>query len=204
MWRNNQYGRTMLETLAVMAVIGMLGKGILSLVSSLYDKYKVSVITTQIKDLQDKIRLRYSAVGDYADLGDATKLSVLFKDNVIPVNMRSGDKVIHAFNGAVVFNEDVNKLKDDITGGITKYSITFKDIEAKACFELLSMSWTVNETSDLYSIFVEKEADEETETEAFAQTYTWGASNSTERLPLSIETVGNICSSQTNITWVFQ
>lgn len=192
MWKNSQSGRTMIETIAVLGIIGLVTSGLITMTTSVYNKYRIASITSQIKDLQKNIRTRYSALGNYSNLGDAATLPKLISDKVIPSNMLLNGTVVHAFGGSVVFNENTALLKDSVSGGVTRYSINFKDVRKEACVELLSLSWAINESSDLYSITTRN------------KTYSWDST--TLPLPMDVATVYNICAITTNqdITWIFQ
>lgn len=203
MFKTNQIGRTMIETIAVLAVITMVTRGLITIVMGVYNKYRISSITTQIKDLQKNIRTRYSAVANYADLSNASKVQELIKEKVIPHDMILSGQIVHAFGSKVEFNTDESKLKDEINGQINKYSITFKDVRREACVELLNLNWAVNESSDLLSITTRN------------KTYTWDSSTAATKLPLDGMRAMTICGQETgkdeddkpittDITWIFQ
>lgn len=203
MLKTSQSGRTMIETIAVIGIITLVTSGLITMVSSVYNKYKISAITSQLKDLQKSIRTRYAALGNYTDLGKSEKINELIKEKVIPYNMVLSGEVVHAFGGKVEFNKDESKLKDEVSGQINKYSITFKDVRKEACIELLGLNWAVNESSDLVSVTSRN------------KTYTWDSSADATKLPLDTLRVFQICSLEsgkdeedkpitTDIIWIFQ
>ena len=55
MTRNNEFGRSMIEILGVLAIIGMVTMSISKLIGSMHDRYKVSRVTQQITDLRKNI-----------------------------------------------------------------------------------------------------------------------------------------------------
>ncbi len=59
MTRNNEFGRSMIEILGVLAIIGMVTMSISKLIGSMHDRYKVSQVTQQITDLRKNISNRY-------------------------------------------------------------------------------------------------------------------------------------------------
>ena len=51
----SQSGRTMVEVLAVLSILGVLFTSVMMTVNSMYDKFKSSNIVTQIRDLRKGI-----------------------------------------------------------------------------------------------------------------------------------------------------
>ena len=68
MRKTDQSGASMIEMIGVLGIISVVTTGILATVSKNYDRYQQSAITTQIRDLQKNIRVRFSAMSDYRDL----------------------------------------------------------------------------------------------------------------------------------------
>ena len=56
MLKSSQAGRSMIEMLGVLGIISVIATSIITVVSKVFDKYKQSIITTQIRDLQKNIR----------------------------------------------------------------------------------------------------------------------------------------------------
>lgn len=54
----SQSGRTMVEVLAVLSILGVLFTSVMMTVNSMYDKFKSSNIVTQIRDLRKGINNR--------------------------------------------------------------------------------------------------------------------------------------------------
>lgn len=183
MRKTDQSGASMIEMLSVLAIISVVATGIMATVAKIYDRYQQSAITTQIRDLQKNIRVRFSAMSDYRDLSKNNAVERLIKERVIPSDMASNGKLFHAYNGEV-----------ELSGTQYDYTIKFSDIKRNGCVDLLGLSWTVNDTSDLIRL------------KANGVTYTWTAGGS-KQLPIGLIEAGARCDkdrTKNTIEWTFQ
>lgn len=183
MRKTNQLGASMVEMIGVLGIISVLSVGIIATITKIYDRYQQSTIITQIRDLQKNIRVRFASMADYRDLSKTNAVEQLVKERVIPSNMVSGNKLYHAYNGPV-----------KISGTQYDYTIKFSDIKKGGCVDLLTLSWTVNDTSDLIRLKVN------------GTTYTWTAGGSNQ-LPIGLIEAGKRCDSdrtKNSIEWTFQ
>lgn len=183
MRKTNQIGASMVEMLGVLGIISVISVGIIATITKIYDRYQQSTIITQIRDLQKNIRVRFASMSDYRDLSKANAVGQLVTERVIPSNMVSGNKLYHAYNGPVA-----------MSGTQYDYTIKFSDIKKGGCVDLLTLSWTVNDTSDLIRL------------KANGTTYTWTASGSNQ-LPIGLIEAGKRCDSdrtKNSIEWTFQ
>lgn len=184
MLKSSQAGRSMIEMLGVLGIISVIATSIITVVSKVFDKYKQSIITTQIRDLQKNIRTMYSATADYRDLSKNNTVEMLIKERAVPPNMVMNGKLYHAYGGAV-----------ELTGTQYTYSITFKAVKREGCIDLLGLSWTVNDTSDLIELITPKDK------------YNWTGLNGHKKLPITGIQPYSMCDedrTKNDITWVFQ
>lgn len=184
MRKSNQSGASMVEMIGVIGIIAIVTTGIIATISKVYDRYQQTSIATQIRDLQKNIRTRYAAMADYSDLSKSSSVATLLKERVVPNNMVSNNKIYHAYNGPVT-----------ITGTKYDYTIKFADLKKGGCVDLLSLSWTVSDSSDLIKLKVD------------GKTYTWTGSGSSSQLPIGLIEAGKRCQqdrSKNAIEWTFQ
>ena len=66
--KNTQSGRSMVEMLGVLAIIGVLSVGGIAGYSKAMNKYKISKTTDQVSMLIANIRTMFSAQGNYKNL----------------------------------------------------------------------------------------------------------------------------------------
>ena len=138
----SQSGRTMVEVLAVLSILGVLFTSVMMTVNSMYDKFKSSNIVAQIRDLRKGINNRYAALGIYTGLSS----KILIDERLAPAQMAHGQKLLHSYQGEV-------KLAVGNTGGTGRsYKITFPSLPYKNCVELATINWEVEATATLVSI----------------------------------------------------
>ena len=184
MLKNCQKGSSMIEVIGVMGIISMITVGIFATISKIYDRYHQTAVITQIRDLQKNIQMRYATASDYRDLTKSNAVKTLIEERVIPYDMVSGDAIYNAYNGAVA-----------LSGTQYDYTISFSNLKKAGCIDLLTMDWTVNNTSDLIKLQVD------------GKTYTWTGDVSTLELPISLTDAAARCKdnqSQNTIKWTFQ
>ncbi len=184
MLKNCQKGSSMIEVIGVMGVIAMITTGIFATVSKIYDRYHQTAIVTQIRDLQKNIQMRYATAADYRELTDNNIMQTLIQERVIPFGMVSGNEVFHAYKGGV-----------QLSGTQYDYTVTFSDIKKSGCVDLVTMDWTVNNTSDLIKL------------EVGGKTFTWTGNSSSNRLPVSMGMANDVCKDKREdnvIKWTFQ
>lgn len=180
--RNNEYGRSMIEILGVLAIIGMVTMSLGKLISSMHDRYKISRITQQITDLKKSLSNRYAAYGDYSVI----KVADIISGRIVSGDMIEGGKVMHAYGSAVEFAGD----KDT-------YQVTFKELPQRVCLELALMNWQFHGDSDLFRIKIND------------TTFNWPimAGEGSKEMPVSISDATAACNKDDDkniITWTFR
>lgn len=190
----SQSGRTMIEVLAVLSLIGILVSSILGMINSMYDKFKSSEILSEIRDLRKGINGRYAATGDYTDIS----AKILIDERLAPSQMVNGQRLLHAYQGEV-------KFSPGNTGGKNRsYKISFPVLPYKNCLELATLNWDIDSTATLVSITINK------------TTFSWPVnkvssggvtqSNAATSLPMDYSKAATACTKDKNneIIWEFQ
>lgn len=142
MYKNDEKGRSLIEALLLLGIIGVLGFVSIQIISAALDKHRISRIGDQISSLSKTITVRYMSKGHYDDLD----IEILEKEHLIPRDMPvigTGENAIlrHAFGGDV-----------EIKGSGKTFQIAFLGLSKTACVELSMLNWTVNDTTNLVSI----------------------------------------------------
>lgn len=176
----NEKGATMVEVIMTLGIIGAFGVSIAALVTSMYDRYRVSRVGGQIEELKKTINNRYVADGQYTK----ASISTLIDEGLPPKDMINGKKLYHAYKGEVT-----------LKGSADSYEITFADLPQKICIELGIMNWTVDNSSDLVSLNINNKN--------FEWPWVAGASN---KLPAQMADVSTACKTgdANVIKWTFQ
>lgn len=178
--QNNEKGYTLIESLMFIGFVCVLAVSIISLVSNLLDKYRISRVTQQIKDIQKNIDFRFSASENFSEL----KSKLLTDEQIVPGDMVGDDKIYHAYNGEVTI---ASKRQDSV------YEVTFEDLPHNACVELAMVDWMTDYNSHLVHIKVNNKF------------FTWQGKNAT-KLPMEYTNAMESCNNSRNntITWQFQ
>ncbi|MBQ8661775.1 MAG: hypothetical protein IJ482_05575 [Alphaproteobacteria bacterium] len=127
-FNSEQSGRSMVEMLGVLAIIGVLSVGGISGYSKAMAKFKLTKAQDQLTMLLMNIRTAYATSPSYAGL-DA-KAAVDY--NLAPSDMITGTSLHNAFGGEVVLATANNNLN---------FSITFEGLGKETCASLASTDW---------------------------------------------------------------
>lgn len=204
-WKSNQKGGTMMETLAAISVVGMIGIGMLSVIGNVMSKFRQSVVVSQIQELQKNISDRYNVVGNYADL-DASAHQKLIDDKVIPSLMVDGSgEIRHRLGGRVFIGKDSGVPENNLTGVFGSddyYDVSFMELNYRTCVDILQINWIKNSGSNLMAISVNG---------AYLFLSPYGLSPDVSSatvfdLPVVLNDAMTACDQgdNNNITWVFQ
>ena len=131
--RKNQSGRTMVEMLAVLAVIGVLTVGAIAGLSQAMDKYRLSKTHDDILSINQSIVDLYAWSRRYPDMS-AAKMQEMCKNDVFPDGCISGSVAKNVYGGAY---EIMTSSTDSVV------TITLTNLPSNACTDLASdeMDW---------------------------------------------------------------
>ncbi len=123
---NNQSGRSMVEMLGVLAIIGVLSIGGIAGYSLAMQKYRTNQAIEAIQLLMTEIRTMFSGQGNYTGLGDA--------DGDIMTSVG----IANPFGGLVAAETGTND---------SQFNITLSDIPESSCISLATAPWGDNPPS---------------------------------------------------------
>ena len=130
--KNNQNGRSMVEMLGVLAIIGVLSAGGLAGYSKAMFKHKLNNTIDQITMLVTNIRTMYGTQDSYADI--ETNVRSL---GIIPASMGTGSTLVNPFKGTVtIAASDAAAGRDD-----TAFVVTYDNLPTEACIALATADW---------------------------------------------------------------
>ena len=193
--KENQNGRSMIEMLGVLAIIGVLSIGGIAGYSKAMSKYRVNKTADQISQLAQNIRVLYSSQKNYSGLN----YNVIKKAHLAPDDMyetTSTTNLTHPFGGLVEVG-----VYGKMSGGDNKaFLIRLDGIPQEACIELLTQDWGAGASSGLIALGAG----------SHGEAYYNNCSNSSSRQCASqgvmpVNTAISICSGaiNNNITWKF-
>jgi len=188
--KNNEQGRSMVEMLGVLAIIGVLSVGGISGYSKAMAKFKLTKAQDQITMLLMNIRTAFATSPNYGGLNSGNAIDY----NIAPGDMidTANSKINHAFGGAV----DVAACNSSgtATANGQYFYIALTKLGREACMSLASSDWG---TDGLVGMSI-------TTTEDF--TGTVADDMKAANMPLSLATASSKCSgkgSYHTIKWVY-
>ena len=182
----NQRGYTLLESIMFIAVITVVSIGIVKVINSMLDRYKISRLTSQVTELQKMINVRFAASENYRKLHH----SLIHDEKLYPGDINwDGSKMLHKYGGEI----DVRPV---LSG--RAYDITFKQLPKTACVELAIQNWAHDQSSNLIYMKVND----------YKNVWRKGANDNpkVKIMPISVVEAEDECSSELNneIIWRFQ
>ena len=136
MLKTNENGRSMIEMLGVLAIIGVLSVGGIAGYSKAMNKFKTNKVADNVSMMVANIKTLYAQQKTYEDLDNAEAVSM----GVIPdelVSDRDAGTLINAFNGAVFVSQSDSTVADDGKAFI----IEFDSLSKEACITLATNDW---------------------------------------------------------------
>lgn len=180
---SEQSGRSMVEMLGVLAIIGVLSVGGISGYSKAMAKFKLSKAMDQMSLLVANIRTAYSSMPTYTGLTTATSrdYGLASRDMYSP---KSGE-LVNAYGGSVL----VASVENNSIPG-TAFAVVYNGLDRDACISLATADWG---TAGLVGISVDKETKN-------APTTTTGLDYNLANLPVSLANASTKCASKTSAT----
>ena len=147
----NENGRSMVEMLGVLAIIGVLSVGGIAGYSKAMNKYKINKTTDQVSMLVANIRTLFSSQGNYEGLNNAQAI----KFGVVPEDMytaaagsASVSNIKNAFGGDVTIAAAGGRKENDNEAFIIEYA----GLSSEACVTIATGDWGSGQASGLIGI----------------------------------------------------
>ena len=151
----NEQGRSMVEMLGVLAIIGVLSVGGIAGYSKAMNKYKINKTTDQVSMLVANIRTLFSTQGNYDGLGNgqAVKFGIVPNDmydskSATSTNLTSSFSITNAFGGAVFIRPATLSENNDKGAFIIEYN----KLSTEACVTIVTGDWGSGQGSGLVGI----------------------------------------------------
>ncbi len=147
----NENGRSMVEMLGVLAIIGVLSVGGIAGYSKAMNKYKINKTTDQVSMLVANIRTLFSSQGNYAGLDNkqAIKFGVVPNDMYTAASAgASVENIKNAFGGDVFIKASGGRASGDNEAFVVVYS----GLSSEACVTIATGDWGSGQASGLIAI----------------------------------------------------
>ena len=145
--RNNENGRSMVEMLGVLAIIGVLSAGGLAGYSKAMFKHKLNTTMEQITMLVTNIRTAYGTQRTYTGL-DTAKVDQL---GALPAGIRNGDVYRNPFKGTVNVSAAEARKGVAASGFVVEYT----NLPKEACIALATADFGSGAGSGFIGVYVE-------------------------------------------------
>ena len=150
MIKTNETGRSMIEMLGVLAIIGVLSVGGIAGYSKAMNKFKTNKVADNVSMIVANVKTLYAQQNTYKGLNNGTAVSM----GVIPdelgteVANTSQATLTNAFNGPVFIKQSDSTSSDDGKAFI----IEFNNLSREACITLATNDWGSGYSSGLIGI----------------------------------------------------
>ena len=198
--RNEQTGRSMVEMLGVLAIIGVLSVGGIAGYSKAMTKFKITKTMDQVSMTVANIRTLYSGQRNYNGLATANALDM----GVVPAEMEGAtvNTLVNAFQGAVTIGT-VNYNNQNASA----FRISYENMGQEACVQLITSDWGSGASSGFIGIQVSAAAPQGQNAPQFGNAAAKGAAAwDNMHLPVTPSDAATTCatdSGYTTITWYY-
>ena len=144
MIKTNESGRSMIEMLGVLAIIGVLSVGGIAGYSKAMNKFKTNKVADNVSMLVANIKTLYAQQKTYHGLTNQTAVDM----GVVPDELGTTSDLTNAFNGKVyISTADSTTDNDD-----KAFNIVFDGLSREACITLATNDWGSGYSSGLIAI----------------------------------------------------
>lgn len=198
--KNEQTGRSMVEMLGVLAIIGVLSVGGIAGYSKAMTKFKITKTMDQVSMTVANIRTLYSGQRNYNGLATANALDM----GVVPAEMEgaAANTLVNAFQGEVTIGT-INYNNQNASA----FRISYENMGQEACVQLITSDWGSGASSGFIGIQVSAAAPAGQNAPQFGNAATKGAAAwDNMHLPVTPSDAATTCatdSGYTTITWYY-
>ena len=192
---SEESGRSMVEMLGVLAIVGVLSVGGIAGYSQAMSKFKVTKAMDQVQTIITNIRTLYASQRVYSALTakQAQAMGILTEESI------NGSDGLNPFGGKIYFN---------IADSGRTFTITYTGLTGEACVKMATADWGADQSSGLRGMGVGTISGE---AKSVAVTHGW--ENATEaaykkdkHLPVTVASAADLCGTNQNgaVTWYYR
>ena len=151
MIRSCEHGRSMIEMLGVLAIVGILSIGAISGYTKAMQKIKNDRMVTQLSMLVMNIRSGFIGQMDYSSLSSRVLLDagMVPSDMVVGAEFSSQTGLKHAMNGNVYVYKSLNA-----TGMVKAFEVYLTGLTRQTCVALATTDWGMDPASGFVSMYI--------------------------------------------------
>ncbi len=183
-FNSEQNGRSMVEMLGVLAIIGVLSVGGIAGYSKAMAKYRTNKTIDQVSMLITNIRTLYANQNNYVGLNDSALLTFeLVSQDMITTTAGTSSgtattSLINPFGGAIT-----------VTNNTNDFTVTYANIDKQACISIVTADWGASASGGLTKLTIGTKA------------HTWGGASGAG-FPIDLATAATECDPGTSGTGV--
>ena len=149
LYKSEQSGRSMVEMLGVLAIIGVLSVGGIAGYSKAMAKFKTSKALDQVSTTVANVRTLYSGQPNY----DGLTTEIAIQMGAIGAEMLSGQSPTSASTAYNAFNGSVTISATTVSGrNSAGFELVFSGLSKEACVQMASSDWGSGSGSGLVSV----------------------------------------------------
>ncbi len=190
-------GRSMIEMLGVLAIVGVLSVGGIKGYSKAMAKIKTDKVITQLNEIILNTRIAFVNDKDYANISP----SLLIKINAVPTSMydanNTGSNAIikHALSGEVkIFTSK------DLHGNDRAFEIYATGLDAETCSLMAVLDWGITTQGGLEAMYIGTQEitsplliDVHTPSDSIPENGIFTPGMNDDSLPINVSTAQNLC-----------
>ena len=194
---NEESGRSMVEMLGVLAIVGVLSIGGIAGYSKAMAKYKLNKTLDQVSMIITNVRTTFGNQYSYAGLDNGTAVTYDIAGN--DLSHGTSNTLTNAFSGSVTISaaSDSDGAACTVSGSADTtycpyFKIVYGSLPKQACVEVAMSDWGGSAASGLYSITINSET-----------AHTGGGA--TAKLPVTLIAADGECADgdSNTITWIY-
>lgn len=207
--RTNEQGRSMIEMLGVLAIVGVLSVGGIAGYSKAMNKFKTNKVIEQVNMISTNIRTLYSSQKSYNNLNN----KVAVKTGLIPGEMYNASStstytISNAFGGDVLIKPLAYMSDNDQQA----FVIAISKVPQASCVSIATTEWGGDAGSGLIAMYVGT-GDTAAASSALAvsgsalsggnNVAVTGAADEANALPYSVVKAAQDCGKESTIAWKY-
>lgn len=142
----NETGRSMIEMLGVLAIVGVLSVGGIAGYSKAMGKYKINQLISQITEIIVNIRTIYTSQKSY----EGISMTALLHAGAIPATMKANNSATtHALGGGILIFDSTSATQEK-----GAFEVYFTGIPESTCKTFATMDWAQGASSGFIGMFI--------------------------------------------------
>lgn len=156
--RNNEQGRSMIEMLGVLAIVGVLSVGGITGYSKAMNKFKTNKLNDQVNMIITNVRTLFSSQRTYEGLTNGTAIQAgiipeeMYEKLASDAEVSSNHTITNPFNGGVYLGV-ANAKQDEPAEDKKAFVVGIDNVPATICVSIVTTDWGGSTSSGLLAMY---------------------------------------------------